>query len=254
MIALVNIKYVPGRFKKARSQTLAISIAGINCLELCLELPEKAGTKRITRYFNSWAKGLKEMGIADVIIKNGSLGKKRLLSMGFKEPDNGPMMSAKAGEIAFAASYKYDRVFLSTESADRRSIETFNKLCDKFRYIVLDTSASAERTFMEIGGRYGVSPSTIKKDRVVEADCALFLARPKGPTFLSASCVYFAPFDCGSLVFGGVPVRKINLSFPDNYRQEVPSGYNAMEILSWLFNIGRITPEDIRVESAETAF
>ena len=250
MTAFIDVKYVPGRFRKAYSKTGVLSVAGVDCLEFSLELPEKARARRIARYFDRWAKELKTMGIVDVILKNGSQCKKELLARGFKEHDNGFMMLSKSGEIAYSASCKHDSVFLSAENADRMSVEIFNKLCDRFRYIVLEAPDYAERVFMEAGSKYGVSPSMLKKDRVVKADCAIFLSNPKGPTFLSAGCVYFAPFGCGDLVFGGTPINKINLSFPERYRKEIPEGYNAVDVLTWLYNIGRIAPEEIIVESA----
>ena len=247
MLALIDCVQTPGRFGKSRREVVSRRVCGFQCLELQAALPAKASSRRRDRALSEWGKLLRDLGAREVCFKFGSSFQQELLDMEFRLLTPESLLKAKAAEVIERAAPEGSHVLLSCRRWDRWSAETFRSLCTKFRYVTVDVPGHVLSHVNDIAGEYGVSPTVIRKDRVVDADGAVFFDVPDRPCFLSGRCMVLMAGKRAPNVFGGRQIERIVFGFPESLRGELPEGYPQDALMSWAIELGRISPSQVRV-------
>ena len=253
MIGLVNVKKVPGsRFKPCVKELTPVEIAGIGAMELRAEIPARASQKRVQRCLRECGGLLRSIGARQICFNEGSILRNHFTSMGFSELSSSELLKAMAGDILAGASKSRDRAFICAGRLDRWVKRAFASLCQNFRYVTMEVPESIAAALFDIAGYHGVSPTYLGKDRVVDHDAAVFFSPPAAPCFLSGSCGYVVIDGTGG-IYGGRPLESVVFSFPSKYKGAIPDGYPAETLMSWLLTLGRISPDEIKVDSARWA-
>ncbi|MGM9520945.1 MAG: hypothetical protein ACI3VB_00515 [Oscillospiraceae bacterium] len=251
MLALLEAEPIYGRRRRCFETFGAESAAGINCLRLTLHVPDRLGERNLERCIERSAGQLKAMRVRQLVFRKDFPYRERFLELGFTECGHDAPLRATAGDIICRAAKNHGSAFLYAPRPTQDVCRALRKLCGGFRYLTAYVP-EGQTQLMEIAEEYGISLTALRRDGEAPSDAAVFFGSPRRLITLPGGCaVLFADGKRGDMIYGGREISRIVFRVPERFRDELPAGFPEMQLISAALYGGKLSPEDIKIDSAD---
>lgn len=243
MLVLAEHETIPGR--RGKAGFYGGMIGKLSVLTMVLYCPaamrERQRQKLLCRAFRL----LDKRPSAEIVFRDDFPFTEEFCEAGFAVCGEQFLLRKKAWETALCGSEGRESVFISLDSLGEAERQTIDRLCQKYRYMLL---SAPDEVFGEAAKRlavYGVSPIRATPG-LIRADAAILFAQPEAVSYFTDLCCV-VPLAGERGYFGGRTVKHIDFVFPEELLNEIPPGYPALKIASYAAEKGLLDTKLVNV-------
>lgn len=206
-----------------------------------VRLPQSARFRR-DRFLREAAEVMSRLGVRTVCFEARFDRCDFFIDRGFREPDTRRLFALKAADVLCAAGVT-GAVAVISPIADAEAMAAINRVCSRFRRLMVDVGAETGRICAEIRRRTGASVIERPAGAVLmRAEGAIVFRGSEAVRFSDRCAVFCEDGEMREKIKGGKVVERVTFG-----AYTAPEGYDIAELLAAAVEAGRLDVDKLSV-------